>query len=240
MKEELIKHFVTDRHSTGPGQDEFTLSYSSSPDKNKISGNRKALATALGVEDTHLYFPSQVHSTRIVHVTSDTPVEGLMETDALITSGKAICISVMSADCVPILLLDRKNKAVAAIHSGWRGTVARVVEKTLAAMRDTFGTAGEDLVAGIGPSVSRESYEVGAEVIQAVEGAFSNANDLMVMHGGRAKLDLWKANEVQLLEFGVPPSNIEISGLCTVINNNYFFSARKGDSGRFSAGIMLV
>lgn len=239
-RESSIRHFVTDRDSN-VGGNEFTLSFSSSPDKELIRHNRHLLAKAMGIDDTKLYFPSQVHKTRIVRVTSHTSKDELMETDALITNEPGICIAVMSADCVPVLLYDKKNKAVGAVHSGWRGTVARILEKTLHEMQATFGTKGEDLVAGIGPSVSQDSYEVGEEVVNEVTSAFSGASTLLIPQpNNKAKLDLWKANRVLLQEFGVHPSNIEISNLCTVKNNDNFFSARKGDAGRFAAGIMLL
>ncbi len=239
-KETSIKHFVTERNTVTEGK-EFTLSFSSSPDKNEIRENRRQLALALGIEDHDLRFPSQVHKTRIVHVTRQTPKEELMETDALITKEKGICIAVMSADCVPILLFDRQNKVVAAVHSGWRGTVAKILELTLREMSSVYNTKGEHVVAAIGPSVSQDSYEVGAEVVEAVVNAFRNSNELMLPQPNqKAKLDLWKANKLQLLEFGVAPECIEISDLCTVKNNTNFFSARKGDAGRFAAGILLI
>jgi YfiH family protein len=235
-----IKHFVTTREAAINGK-EFTLSYSSSPDREEIRDNRKLLATALGISESYLYFPSQVHTTKIVRVSSSTVVSDLQETDALITDEKNICIAVMSADCVPILLYDKKNCAVGAVHSGWRGTVAKILEKTLLEMNRVFGTAGEDVIAGIGPSVCQDSYEVGEEVIDSIQKTFGDKNELLITQpNNKAKLDLWKANKLQLLDFGVSETAIEISNLCTVKNNNDFFSARKGDSGRFAAGIMLV
>ncbi len=233
-----VQHFVTDRTSYPPEQD-FTLSLSSSPDRTTVLRNRNLLASAIGIKDTELYFPSQVHKTRIVQVTRKTGKDELLETDGLITAERGICIAVMSADCVPILLFDRRNNVVGAVHSGWRGTVSKILEKTLCEMRRVFGTRGEDLYAGIGPSVSMESYEVGEEVIQEVTRSFRNSEVLTPTKNNKAKLDLWKANKVQLTEFGVSPSNIEISNLCTVRENHHFFSARKGDRGRFAAGIML-
>jgi polyphenol oxidase len=238
--ESSIKHFVTDRTSY-QNEKEFTLSYSSSPNREEIKNNRDQLATALGIPADRLYFPHQVHTTKIVNVTSKTSREELMDTDALITNQKGVGIAVMSADCVPILLYDKKNKAIAAVHSGWRGTVAHILEKTLHEMQTVFGTKGEDLIAGIGPSVSQDSYEVGEEVVNEVQKAFGNDSQLMIPQPqNKAKLDLWQANKLQLLNFGVPSLQIEISNLCTVKNNNNFFSARKGDSGRFAAGIVLV
>ena len=107
-------------------------------------------------------------------------------------------------------------------------------------MQRLFGTKGEDIYAGIGPSVSLESYEVGDEVIQEVRLSFGHANELLEpTSNNKAKLDLWKANKLQLTEFGVAPSRVEISELCTVKHNHHFFSARKGDRGRFAAGIMI-
>lgn len=206
-KEPSIRHFVTGR-STRVGGAEFTLSYSSSPDKELIRKNRSFLAAAMGVSDTQLYFPSQVHKTRIVDVTRHTAKDELMDTDALITQEAGICIAVMSADCVPILLYDIKNKAAGAVHSGWKGTVARILEKTLKEMNAKYGTRGEDLIAGIGPSASQNSYEVGEEVINAVNDSFGTGSGLMIaQENKKARLDLWKANEIQLLEFGVSPSH---------------------------------
>src|SRR3954469_8130518 len=98
-KENSIKHFVTDR-STAPVQHEFTLSFSSSPDRGLIKSNRSLLAQALDISADRLFFPHQVHLTRIVQVSANTPVEILKHTDALITNEKNICIAVMSADCV--------------------------------------------------------------------------------------------------------------------------------------------
>jgi YfiH family protein len=233
-----IKHFVTGRNTLG---DQFTLSYSSTPDKEAVRQNRKAIADAFGIPEQRLVLPSQVHKTNILRVTSETAKTELMDIDALITSERGICIAVMSADCVPVLLFDRKNCIVGAVHSGWRGTVARILEKTLERMKNEFGTRGEDIIAGIGPSVSQDQYEVGEEVVMEVQRAFGPASDLMVhLPNSKARLDLWKANTVQLLEFGVPLSAIEVSDLCTVRDNQDFFSARKGDSGRFAAGIMLT
>lgn len=233
-----ISHFVSER--TAAPEREFTLSYSSSPDKDFVRSNRAKLSHALGIQPEKLVMPSQVHKTRIVNVTSSTQKEELLETDALITAEKGICIAVMSADCVPILLYDKKNHVCGAVHSGWKGTVARILEKTLHQMKTDFGTEGKNVIAGIGPSVSQQSYEVGEEVVLAVHGSFPNAAELMIpLPANKAKLNLWNANKTQLIEFGVPKEQIEISDLCTVLNNNYFFSARKGDSGRFAAGILL-
>jgi polyphenol oxidase len=235
-----VKHFVTDRNSHQLGK-EFTLSYSSLPDRNEILRNRILLAEAMEISESNLYFPSQIHKTKIVNVNHQTSKDEVLETDALISNVKGICIAVMSADCVPILLYDAKNKAVGAVHSGWRGTVAKILEKTLHQMNLKFGTKGQDLIACIGPSVCQESYEVGEEVVNEIRNAFGDNSNLMIPEANnKAKLDLWSANKLQLLAFGVASSRIEVSDLCSVKNNHHFFSARKGDTGRYAAGIMLT
>jgi YfiH family protein len=105
----------------------------------------------------------------------------------------------MSADCVPILLFDKQSKVIAAVHSGWRGTVARILALTLQEMRSVYGTKGENIVAAIGPSVSQDSYEVGSEVVDAVLSTFGKSSDLMISRpDNKANLDLWKANKLQL------------------------------------------
>lgn len=235
-----VKHYVTTR-AIASSENEFTLSYSSSPDKTIIKNNRAVLASVFGVPEDCLYFPVQVHKAKIETVTNRTSDNDLADTDALITNEKNICLAVMSADCVPILLYDKKNNAIGAVHSGWRGTTARILEKTLYEMQQRFDTKGEDVIAGIGPSVSQDSYEVGEEVINEVTRVFGNEHKLMITKpNNKANLDLWLANRIQLLNFGVPEHQIETSDLCTVKNNSYFFSARKGDSGRFAAAIMLT
>lgn len=232
-----IRHYVSERKTAG---DEFTLSLSSSPDKDKVRTYRSRIAHALDVSPERMFFPSQVHGTTILKVTARTTKEELLDTDALISNEKGICISVMSADCVTILLYDQRHHAVGAVHSGWRGTVARILEKTLNRMSIEFGTVGGDVIAAIGPSVCQDSYEVGEEVIEEVQRSFGSESGLLLAQPrNKAKLDLWKANKIQLTSFGVPDNQIEISDLCTIKHNHHFFSARMGDKGRFAAGIVL-
>jgi polyphenol oxidase len=238
-REQGIKHFVTGR-KIDESPEAFTLSYSSTPDKERVKAYRNLLASSLNLPEERLFIPSQVHKDKIVQVRLSTPKEELLETDALITHEKGICIAVLVADCVPILVYDKKNNAVAAIHSGWKGTVAKILEKTLLQMCRAFGTKGEDVVACIGPSICQKSYEVGEEVASQFNDTFGPQSGLLIPKAdNKAQLDLWKANKLQLLEFGVRDANIETAKLCTMTHNRHFFSARKGDSGRFAAGIML-
>src|SRR5690606_26316277 len=234
--EKGINHFVTDR-SSAKTEDGFTLSFSSHPDREYIRLNRSRLANAVGVLPQRLFLPSQVHGDRIVRVTPETTTAELMETDALVTSEKGVCIAVMSADCVPILLYDPIKSVVAAVHSGWRGTVQKILSKTVTYLNEHYDSQPRDILAGIGPSVCQDSYEVGEEVIEQVAANFRDAELLMIPTSkDKAKLDLWEANRIQLLDAGVAENNIRVANLCTVIHNEWFFSARKGDKGRFAAG----
>ena len=208
-------------------------------DENVIS-NRKTLAKAIGIDHSALIFPVQTHSSNVVSVY--TGKENLEDTDALITREKGICISVMSADCVPVLLFDPREKVVAAIHSGWKGTVSAIVLKTIKAMQENFGSKSNDIIAGIGPSICSEVYEVGEELIEKFEEAFGSKQGLALReNGGKGYLDLWEANRRLLAGSGVKEENIEVSEICTFKNSDRFFSARKSENkaGRFAAGILL-
>jgi polyphenol oxidase len=240
-----IKHFVTGREG-GKSSGELgglNLSFKVEDDPENVKHNRWLLASALDIMEGRLIFPQQTHSTNVKAINHINYTDNHPDTDALITNVKGLCIAVMSADCVPILLFDPKNKAVGAIHAGWKGTVGKIVEKTLKAMVDHYGTTMSDLVACIGPSICKEVYEVGPEVIEQVEIAFGTKEGIVYNENdeGKGYLDLWQANVLQLKEMGLKQANIEISGFCTFQNHEKFFSARKSGNkgGRFAAGIML-
>lgn len=197
----------------------------------------------MGITEPHLILPSQTHSINVKLVDQNTMPEDLADTDALITNAPGLCISVMSADCVPILLYDPENFAAGAVHAGWRGTVGKILTGTVKAMQREFGTDPAALVAGIGPSICPEVYEVGEEVLEAVEQAFGKTEGLIRNRTpeGKGYVDLWEANRRQLLSLGVRNECIEVAGICTYRHADQFFSARKSknQAGRFAAGIMV-
>jgi YfiH family protein len=132
------------------------------------------------------------------------------------------------------------KQVVAAVHAGWRGTVGRIVEKTLETMKLHYGTEGKDVVACIGPSISLESFEVGDEVYAAFEEAGFDMSRIARRYE-KWHIDLWEANRLQLLAHGVLPSHIELAGVCTYQCHEDFFSARRLgiNSGRILSGIMM-
>lgn len=241
-----IKHFVSGR-AGGVSEGEIgplNLSFRAGDTPQNVQENRTRLALSLGITPAQLFFPAQTHSIHVTRVYPDTHSDSLTDTDALITNAVGVCICVMSADCVPILLYDPVIKAVAAIHAGWRGTVGKIVTATVEAMQEAFGTNPKDIIAGIGPSICPEVYQVGEEVIEAALQAFGTKENLIANEDGQGKgyFNLWEANRIQLLNLGVPPDSVEVSGICTYRQSHQFFSARKSGNraGRFAAGIMLT
>jgi len=154
----------------------------------------------------------QIHSANVLHVSG---VGCAGEADALITNEPGIAVSVRTADCYPILLVDPAHRAIAAIHAGWRGTAGQIVEQTLHRMGSEFGTKPAQVMAAIGPGIGECCYEVGAEV------AARFGVD------GPARLDLARINREQLIAAGVPASQIDSIGGCTFCDAGRFFSYRR-------------
>ncbi|MBO6728382.1 MAG: peptidoglycan editing factor PgeF [Maricaulis sp.] len=213
----------------------ITRSRGDSPEH--VAENRERVRRALGLD--YLAFATQVHG-RAVAVVDSAPMgeQAVGEADALVTNRPGIGLVCQTADCTPILLFDEQNGAVAAIHSGWRGTVQNIVEATLSRMADLYGTRPQALRAAIGPSISPANYRVGPEVVTEFE-AFPG--DLGILSprdaDAGAQLDVAAACHHQLLEQGVPNNQIWRSELCTYAEEARLFSARRshhqGQSGVF-------
>jgi YfiH family protein len=196
---------------------------------------------------------------RVAEVTEHNRRDLFEDTDALITQLKHVCIGVSTADCVPLLFYDKRTGAIAAAHAGWRGTVARIVEKAVAAMTATYGIRPEDIMAQIGPGISLESFEVGQEVYDAFAVAGfdmptisklypvnNGGSQLFTFHSSlftsKWHLDLPECNRRQLLASGLTAARIHLSGICTYKACDTFFSARRLGvrSGRIFTGIVLT
>jgi YfiH family protein len=155
----------------------------------------------------------QIHSSACVVAEGRCGVLG--EGDALLEDTPGHVVAVKTADCIPILLVDQRHRAVAAVHAGWRGTAARIAARAIDAMRENFGTDPRDLHAAIGPGIGPCCYEVGPEV--AAHFGLE----------GRTHIDLPAANRKQLLEGGVPSGQIETAELCTMCHPEEFDSFRR-------------
>lgn len=245
INEKDIIHFVSGRKklSENGEKSSFNLSYSLGGDPYHVRQNRYELAKAMGLAEGRLLFPEQTHSNHVKIVDATTRNEALTATDALVTAVPGIGIVVLAADCVPILIYDSEKKAIAAIHSGWRGTVSKILSSTLHFMEQHLSSKMAHLKVCIGPSIGPDVYEVGEEVVQAAHEAFPDFAD-QVLHPstqkGKAFFNLWEANRLQAIAAGIPANQVEIAGICTYSNFDQFFSARRSfHGGRFAAGIML-
>ncbi|SFS17459.1 conserved hypothetical protein [Granulicella pectinivorans] len=228
--------------STVYGQpDDLNLGFTQEDDRAKVEENRRLFLQSIAPgHDWPLRNTRQIHSdiTRAVTDTS-TPLE---PADGLTTALHGVFLAMLTADCVPVLIADRKQRAVGAFHAGWRGTVAGIVEKGVQHMRATYGSDPEDLLAAIGPSIGPCCYMVGDEVITRFHETFSYASELF----RNRKLDLWQANRRQLMSAGVPSANISIKNLCTASTFSFegrraFFSyrAENGVTGRMMSVIAV-
>jgi YfiH family protein len=192
----------------------------------------------------------QMHSADVslVENIDDTrqPEKALGETvycDALTSRTPRILLGIKTADCVPVLLADARGGACAAIHAGWRGTLASIVAATLERMATEFGTQAEDVSAAIGPAALACCYEVGGDVIKAFQEKFSGADSLFTpTREGHALVDLHRANREQLIAAGVPSNRIYTAPLCTMCRTDLFFSYRRekltyGRTGRLMSVI---
>lgn len=212
--------------------------------------NQQILAEALPCRPLELVIPWQTHETEVLTIDEaflfaapDERHKMLQGIDALVTNQPGICLCISTADCIPVLLYDCIHHAVAAIHAGWRGTVAHIILRTLRKMHELYGTEAENLKAAIGPGISSDAFEVGSEVFDAFTNAGHPVYDISSYDPGKKKghIDLSRANVIELQNFGVHESCIQLCGLCTYNHSDEFFSARKLGikSGRILSGIML-
>jgi YfiH family protein len=248
------------------GKPALNLGFTDWDDRANVAANRAKFSAAVWAKQMPLLTVRQIHSD-VIHVAA-APSAEMPPADALATRTPGLLLGVQTADCVPILLADTRQRVVAAIHAGWRGTLARIAVKTLGRMRMEFGTRPRDIVAALGPSIGRCCYEVGPEVTQAFAAQFRAAADWFdgpfdqLAHGEeplglpwltrmppghvppppRVELDLRAANRWQLADAGVPESKIAVSDLCTACRPDLLFSYRRegARTGRMMAVIGIL
>lgn len=213
-----------------------------------VAKNRQLLADSLGLKDvSRLIIPHQVHLTEICQIDPSflsrpaADRQALLEgIDAVITNVVGVCIGVSTADCIPVILYDPCRHCAAAIHAGWRGTVSRIVEKTIDRMADAYHCQPAEMKAIIGPGISRKNFEVGDEVYDRFR---QEGFDMQQIAERRSKwhIDLPLCNQLQLQSKGLLPENIHDAAICTYDQSDRFFSARRLGirSGRIYTAILL-
>lgn len=230
----------------------MNLSFTRGDDPECVLENYRRMAEALNVDLTRMTASDQTHTTNVRMVTEKDAGKGILipkdykDVDGLITNIPGMTLVTFYADCVPLYFVDPVHKAIGLSHSGWRGTVEKMGKATLDAMKEAYGTDPKDVIAGIGPSICQECYEVSEDVAMAFEKALPGKNDVfrkgrVAEEGQKYQLDLWRANEYILTEAGVLPQNIQKPGICTCCNPEYLFSHRAshGKRGNLAAFLCL-
>ena len=215
-------------------------------DENDIR-NHEIFANVIGVNPKNIVTGNQTHTTNVKVVTKDDCGKGIYrdrnytDIDGLITNEKGIVLATYYADCVPLLIVDTKNKAIGLSHSGWRGTVGKIGKVTIEKMGELYGTKPEDIVACIGPSICRKCYEISEEVAVQFKEAFpDNIKEILIDKGnGKYQLDLWECNRINFKEAGVLPENIKVTDICTCHNTDVLFSHRGHNGKRGNIGAFL-
>ena len=243
------------------GGSALNLGFTKHDSRTAVERNRELFLKNLGVVNGRKSWPlitvRQIHSD-LIHYVDRAPDKQLVG-DGLITDTPELLIAVQAADCLPVIVVDRRRRAAGVFHAGWHGTVKRIVEKGVGEMRKHFGSAPRDMMAAIGPGIQSCCYEVGAEVRTEFESQFAYASSLfrevkesdpvrekypLLFLTARAPghselpvkifLDLAEANRRQLIDAGLAEQNIDASAPCTSCNREMLFSFRgdKGVTGR--------
>lgn len=244
-----VTAFSTTRHGgfSHGAHGGFNINRYCGDDEACIDKNLALLASELGVDKANVIMPHQTHGTETRLISRDFLSLGqatqqmiLEGVDALMTDVPGVCIGVSTADCIPIIIYDPEHRATAAIHAGWRGTVARIAVKAVTEMRLAYGSRPEALLAVIGPGISLDAFEVGDEVYDEFASAVF---DMAAISRREAKwhIDLKECNRLQLVSLGIMPRNIQVSGICTYNNYTDYFSARRlgAQSGRIFTGTII-
>jgi YfiH family protein len=216
----------------------LNLGYGVGDERTNVFANRRALFEQVGLEPCNFVYCRQIHSADVIRVEqfASASQTHIAEADAMITTHSNHPLGIFTADCVPVFILDPATPAIGIAHAGWRGTLARIADKTINAMRHNFGTSPAVCIVHLGPSIQRCCYIVSEELADRFEGAFG----VSVRSGVRA-LSLQEANVRQLAQVGVSPRNISVSPFCTACRTDLFYShrAEEGKTGRMLSLIRL-
>jgi len=210
--------------------------------RDAVLENRRRFVSAIGASDWPLVTVKQVHSADVCRVTGKLGFNGDPPTcDALLSDLDNILLAVQTADCIPILIADRRTRAFAAVHAGWRGTLKRILARTIERMQLEFDSDPRDLLVAIGPAIGSCCFEVGPDVIELFTAEFDFAAEILTTNGsaGKARLDLNQANFRQLIAIGVEPDKIYDSRLCTSCREDLFFSYRRDRGAERPVGRLM-
>lgn len=225
----------------------MNLSYTRGDKVECVDENYRRIAAVLDVEPNDFVCTDQTHTTNVLRVGKEEKGYGVTrqkpytDIDGLITNEPGVVLSTFYADCVPLYFVDPVKKAIGLSHSGWRGTVERMGKKTLEAMNEAFGTNPGDVIAAIGPSICQSCYEISEDVALHFYEEFQGHGDEILINKGNGKyqLDLWKTNEIVLLEAGITKEHLAVTNICTCCNDKLLFSHRASNGQRGNLGAFL-
>ena len=241
-----LRHGFSTRHGGVPAAGGPTLNLANAAwdSPGRVQENRRRLLRALNLEKAQLTTLHQVHSDRVHIIEDNSGRWNQSEGDALSTRVENVALGVKIADCLPVLIADPVRNAVAAVHSGWRGMLKKVLMITIQEMKRKFNSDPSNLLVAIGPAIRACCFEVGREVAEPFEEQYPGCGLTKPMQERPEKrsLDLVKALEIQLDLAGIPSENRHDLGICTCCNTDDFFSHRAegSASGRMMALICLL
>lgn len=243
LDEQGLKHGIFTRHGGVSPQPWDSLNQGGlvGDERANVVENRRRLFEAMSLPVESVYDAWQVHGTHVICTEQPRPLDAPhKKADAILTDRTGVSLFMRFADCVPVVLYDPVRRVIGLVHAGWRGTVDRVAGVAATRMCDHYGSRASDIIACIGPSICVDHYQVGEDVQTAAKSSFGHrAGELFSANGHGIHFDLWAANRLGLEDVGI--RKIEVSGICTVCNNQDWFShrAEHGRTGRFGAIITL-
>lgn len=227
----------------------MNLSFTRGDNPDSVMENYRRMAETLDVDIEKIVTSDQTHTTNVRVVTETDAGKGIANTrdykdiDGMVTNVPGLVLATFYADCVPLYFVDPVKKAIGLSHSGWRGTVNKMGKVTVETMTREYGSDPADIVAAIGPSICQDCYEVSEDVAEAFAAVFPS--DEILRKGRRSEegqkyqLDLWRANELIMLEAGIKPEHISRPGICTCCNPEFLFSHRASHGKRGNLGAFL-
>ncbi|MDD3838962.1 MAG: peptidoglycan editing factor PgeF [Clostridia bacterium] len=246
----LVKHCFTSRlGGISDGEcSSLNLGFNKKDTRQNVLENFERICEAMDICTQDLVLSDQIHDDHIKYVTEKDRGKGIFNpkdysgVDALITDKKGIALVTFYADCVPLFILDQKQKAIGLAHAGWKGTLKRIGQKTLGKMMELFQTRPKDCLVGIGPSIGKCCFEVDNHIASLFKGEFGDLDVIDRKSSQKCNIDLWTINANQFVEKGVLPSNIIGAKICTKCNKDIFFSHRgdKGKTGSLAAFMQLI
>ena len=254
----LVEHCFTTRLG-GVSEGIFSsmnVSFTRGDERSAVEKNYKRLAEAMQAEYEKFVFTDQTHTANVRKVTGTDAGKGIVseldykDVDGLITNEPGLVLSTFYADCVPLYFIDPVHRAIGLSHSGWRGTVGRMGKVTIEAMVREYGSEPADMICAIGPSICQDCYEISADVAEEFIKEFAGHESEILKESPKNvhitevadkkyHLNLWRVNEIILLEAGVKAENIAVTDVCTCCNSEVLYSHRASKGQRGSLGAYM-